>query len=105
MRVLKKLTDMGTRKMEALHLPKADVDLFRNVVFIMDGKNKEKLYVPFYPRVAGILIPLLQVPPQSEYVFNHANGVDVVDVKRIFRVACRQAMFDNLHFMAYGIRL
>jgi len=88
----------GARKTEVLTLQKRDVDFFQNTVYLRDTKNGECRYVPIHPELKETLTRLCGEHPESLYVFNHADGRRVLDVKKGFRSACKRAGLEKLKF-------
>lgn len=86
--------DAGLRiPSESLWLKKTDIDLAHNLVTVQaeSAKNGKAESVPLTPRLRAALERVMQRHPQSEYVFNKANGQPFRSIQNVFRNAARRA--------------
>ncbi|OGJ87328.1 MAG: hypothetical protein A2487_14320 [Candidatus Raymondbacteria bacterium RifOxyC12_full_50_8] len=88
----------GCRKGEILNLKKADLDFFGNTAFIRDTKNDESRYVPLAPELKEVLVRLSGEHLESPYLFTHADGRRVQDLKKSWWTALKRVKLEHLHF-------
>jgi len=86
----------GMRKAEILGLKWRDVDIKRNILYLRETKNGEKMEVPINEQVKTVLINTLRLP-QSEYIFNY-NGKRIVDIKRSYSTAVENSGIKDFTF-------
>ena len=85
----------GCRKGEALNLKWDDVDLKNGIIAIKATKTKYDRYIPISKPLKELLRGI-EKKDDCLYVFN-INGAKIVDFKRSFHTACRNAGLKDLH--------
>jgi len=84
----------GCRKGEALNLKWDDVDLKTGVIAIKGTKTKYDRYIPISEPLKAVLSGI-EKNQDSLYVFNR-NGAKLIDFKRSFHTACKNAGLKDL---------
>ena len=85
----------GCRKGEALNLKWDDVDIKNGIIAIKATKTKYDRYIPISKPLKELLSGI-EKKDDVLYVFNN-NGAKIVDFKRSFHTACRNAGLKDLH--------
>ena len=85
----------GCRKGEALNLKWDDVDIKNGIIAIKATKTKYDRYIPISKPFKELLSGI-EKKDDVLYVFNN-NGAKIVDFKRSFHTACRNAGLKDLH--------
>jgi integrase len=89
----------GMRRGELLGLKWSCVDFQRDVIYVMRTKTDKRRSVPINAKVKEELAALRSSAPDSEYVFtNPRTGARLIEIKRSFVTACRDAGIEDFHF-------
>ncbi|MHB1697511.1 MAG: tyrosine-type recombinase/integrase [bacterium] len=92
----------GCRKGEALNLKWDDADLRNGVIAIKGTKTKYDRHVPISKPVKELLN---NIERKSDYVFCDKNNKKLMDFKRSFHTACRNAGLKDMHIHDLGMCL
>jgi integrase len=87
----------GMRKSEILGLKWHDIDIKRNIIHLLDTKNREKREVPMNEVVQKTVIGVLK-HPDSQYVFCKKDGEPYGNVRKSFFTAVTKAGIINFRF-------
>jgi integrase len=89
----------GMRRGELLNLKWKNVDFARGLIYVTNTKTGHDRDVPMNSVVREILEDLLEKYGDYEYVFtNPKTGVNITQVKKGFKSACKDAGFVDLRF-------
>jgi integrase len=89
----------GMRKGEILTLKWSCVDFQRGIIYVVNTKNGRNREVPMNAAVRQEFLQLQNPASESEYVFvNPETGRNLVEIKKGFAGACRDASIKNFHF-------
>lgn len=89
----------GMRRGEILGLTRQSVDFQRGVIYVGNTKTGRNREIPMNAAVRQELVALQSSPIESEYVFvNRGTGQRLVDIKKGFTGACREAGISDFRF-------
>ena len=89
----------GMRRGELLGLRWQNVDFARGMIYVTNTKTGHDREVPMNSLVQEILVELQRAGGEHEFVFiNPKTGINLSEVKRGFRSACREAGIHDLRF-------
>lgn len=91
----------GMRQGEILNLTWKDVDFFRNVVVVYQGKTSQKKTIPLIPTILEILKEKAKIRYfKNNLVFPSQNGTMITssNLGRAFRFALKKAKIDDFRF-------
>ncbi len=87
----------GMRKGEILRLKWHDIDIKRNIIYILETKSGKKREVPMNTIVQKTIIGVLK-NPESQYVFCDRDGNPYGDIKKSWLTAVKKSGIVNFHF-------
>ena len=87
----------GMRRGEILNLKWRDVDIKRDVIYLLNTKSGEKREQPINEQVKTALIRTRK-HPQSPYVFYKKDGSPIGDIKKSFFTALIKSGINNFRF-------
>ncbi len=87
----------GMRKGEILNLKWQDIDFRREIIYLLDTKNKEKREVQMNEMTKEALFKTRR-RPNSPYVFGSDNGRKFRDIRKSFFTAMRKSGIINFRF-------
>ena len=85
------------RQGEILNLQWRDVDIKRDVIYLLNTKNGEKREIPINEQVKTALIRTRK-HPESPYIFYKKDGSPIGDIKKSFFTALDKSGIKNFHF-------
>jgi integrase len=89
----------GMRRGELLSLRWQNIDFARSLIYVTNTKTAHDREVPMNAKVRETLLELLQVHGECEFVFtNPKTGVNLVDLKKGFKGACKEAGITDFRF-------
>lgn len=88
----------GMRRSEILNLRWSDIDFSRERAFLSDTKNGDSRAVHLVGHAKDLIAQFCCEPRQSEYVFPSKNGARIVDFKRPWKIALKQAAIFDFRF-------
>ena len=87
----------GMRRGEILNLKWRDVDIKRDVIYLLNTKNGEKREIPINEQVKTALIRTRK-HPSSPYIFYKKDGSSIGDIKKTFFTALKKSGINNFRF-------
>jgi integrase len=87
----------GMRRGEILGLKWENVDLVRDMIYVLDSKNGEKREIPINSKLKETL-SAIGYNPKSVYVFSKTNGLSYKDIRNGFAVALKNCKIENFRF-------
>ena len=83
--------------MEIFGLKWENVDLVRDIIYVLDTKNGEKREIPINRKLKEVL-SAIERNPKGQYVFSKANGMSYKDTRNGFTTAMKACGIENFRF-------
>lgn len=87
----------GMRKSEILNLKWHDIDIKRDIIYLMNTKNNERREIPMNSHVKDALIAVHK-RPRSPYIFCNRDSKPFGDIKKSFCNALTKSAIIGFHF-------
>jgi len=95
--VIKVALNTGMRRGEILNLKWRDIDIKRDIIYLLDTKNKEQRDVPMNNEVKKVFMGILR-HSDSPYIFYNTDNKRYRDVRNAFAKALKCAKITNFRF-------